>query len=248
MLILAVQALWLGKWQFDPVKQSQTRVVKVSMFTWAVYGSLLLVLAGTFLMRQNTNTDIIDSFKREVDLPIPAQPSPPFPLVTEYCDIVCGFGRGSAELGIPTANVPIEQLPKDINDLDLGVYFGFAHIKAIAGGEPSVETRRDGRTVIYNYGRYLSEANGDLSVLPMVLSVGKNPFYGNDFKTMELHVIHDFKNDFYGAKVKFNILGHIRPELNYTTKEALIEDINIDIRTAQVVLATPPYKSFERQL
>ena len=82
----------------------------------------------------------------------------------------------------------------------------------------------------------------------MVLSVGKNPFYGNDFKTMELHIIHDFKNDFYGAKVKFNILGHIRPELNYTTKEALIEDINIDIRTAQTVLATPPYQVFKQQL
>lgn len=230
------------------MKRSQTRVVEVLMFTWTIYVSLLLVLAGTFLMNRNTNTDIIDTFKREVDLPIPAQPGPPFPLVTGYCDIVCGFGRGSAELGIPTANVPINQLPKGINDLDLGVYFGFAHIKTVDGQELSVETRRDGRTVVYNYGQYLSEANGDLSVLPMVLSVGKNPFYGNDFKTMELHIIHDFKNDFYGARVKFNILGHIRPELNYTTKEALIEDINIDIRTAQTVLATPPYQVFKQQL
>ncbi|CAI4056947.1 hypothetical protein SUVZ_02G3540 [Saccharomyces uvarum] len=218
------------------------------MFSWTFYVSILFVLAGTFLIHRNTNTDMADSFKREVNLPIPVQPRPPFPLVTDYCDIVSGFGRGSAELGIPTANVPIEQLPKRINDLDLGVYFGFAHIKAIDHGEPLVETRQDGRTVVYNYGQYLSEANGDLDVLPMVLSVGKNPFYGNDFKTMELHVLHDFKNDFYGAKVKFNILGHIRPELNYTTKEALINDINIDIKIAQSLLSTPPYQSFKHQL
>ncbi|EJS42319.1 fmn1p [Saccharomyces arboricola H-6] len=218
------------------------------MFSWTVYISILLVLVGTFLIHRNTNTDMINNnFKREVDLPISVQPSTPFPLITEFCDIVSGFGRGSAELGIPTANVPIEQLPKVINDLDLGVYFGFARIKSI-DQEPSVETRQDGRTVVYNYGQYLSEANGDLDILPMVLSVGKNPFYGNDFKTMELHVLHDFENDFYGAKVKFNILGHIRPELNYTTKEALIKDINIDIMTAQSVLATPPYQTFKRQL
>ncbi|EHN03064.1 Fmn1p [Saccharomyces cerevisiae x Saccharomyces kudriavzevii VIN7] len=219
-----------------------------SMFTWTVYISILVVLAGTILMHRNSNADMIDSLEREVNLPIPVQPGPPFPLVTEYCDIVCGFGRGSAELGIPTANVPIGQLPKQMNDLDLGVYFGFAHIKPAEHREPSVETRQDGRTVVYNYGQYLSEVNGDLDVLPMVLSVGKNPFYGNDFKTMELHVLHDFKNDFYGAKVKFNILGHIRPELNYTTKEALIKDINIDIRTAQSVLVTSPYQTFKRQL
>ncbi|CAI4038105.1 hypothetical protein SMKI_04G4450 [Saccharomyces mikatae IFO 1815] len=218
------------------------------MFTWKVYVAAFIVLAGTFLMHRNTSTDMTDSLKREVDLPIPVQPSSPFPLVTEYCDIVSGFGRGSAELGVPTANVPIEQLPKSINDLDLGVYFGFAHIRAVDSEEASVETRQEGRTVTYSYGQYLSEANGDLDVLPMVLSVGKNPFYGNDFKTMELHVLHDFKNDFYGAKVKFNILGHIRPELNYTTKEALIKDINIDIKIAQTVLATPSYQAYKRQL
>ena len=42
---------------------------------------------------------------RPFDKPIPKSPEEPFPIVTGLCDIVSGFGRGSAELGIPTANI-----------------------------------------------------------------------------------------------------------------------------------------------
>lgn len=184
---------------------------------------------------------------RKADCPIPKKPEPPFPILTDYCDIVCGFGRGSAELGIPTANVPMEQLPKGVNDLKLGVYFGFAKIEPVDHEAASV-TRNDGRDVRVDYGRDLEKANGDLDTLPVVLSVGKNPFYGNDFKTVELHIIHKFQHDFYGAKVRFNILGYIRPELNYTTKEALIEDIHIDITTALRALESEGFMPYKSQL
>lgn len=184
---------------------------------------------------------------RAADFPIPDKPSAPFPLVTGYCNIVCGFGRGSAELGIPTANVPVQELSKTINGLQLGVYFGFAKIKAV-DHEPETVSRNNGTKVKMNYGRFLSRENGDLDILPVVLSVGKNPFYDNDFKTAELYIVHEFDNDFYGAQVKFNILGYIRPELNYTTKEALIQDIKIDIKTALKVLNTENYKVFRSQL
>lgn len=65
---------------------------------------------------------------------------------------------------------------------------------------------------------------------------------------MELHIIHNFKDDFYGAKVKFNILGYIRPELDYTTKEALIEDIHIDITTALKALESRDFSVYQSQL
>ncbi|QLL34805.1 hypothetical protein HG536_0H01800 [Torulaspora globosa] len=185
--------------------------------------------------------------RRAADSPIPDKPEDPFPLVTDYCDIVGGFGRGSAELGIPTANIPVNQLPKAINDLELGVYFGFAKLRPVDHGE-EVFTRKNGAKVLMNYGRNLDRQNGDLDPMPVVLSVGKNPFYGNDFKTVELHIIHEFKDSFYGAQVKFSILGHIRPELNYTTKEALIEDINIDILTALEALEMDSFKVYRSQL
>jgi len=44
-------------------------------------------------------------------------------------EIVKGFGRGSKELGIPTANFPedvVEELPEDIKT---GIYFGFASVE-----------------------------------------------------------------------------------------------------------------------
>ncbi|QLG73994.1 hypothetical protein HG535_0F05060 [Zygotorulaspora mrakii] len=179
---------------------------------------------------------------RHCDAEIPDSPRPPYPLVSGYCDITCGFGRGSAELGIPTANVPIEELSVEFNNLSLGIYFGFAKVQAI-DKQLSVDSRSDGTKVEFNYGRYLSKEKDDLNVLPVVLSIGKNPFYGNNFKTIELHIIHKFNKDFYGAKVKFCILGYLRPELDYTTKEALIKDINIDIYKSLSVLSKDSYKS-----
>lgn len=184
---------------------------------------------------------------RPFDCPIPDEPQQPFPILTGYCDIVCGFGRGSAELGIPTANVPVEHLPGEISKLPLGIYFGFAKIKPV-NKPPSTTARTDGTDVTFNYGSRLKRENGDLDTLPVVLSIGRNPFYGNEFNTVELHVIHKFQNDFYGAKVKFNILGYIRPELDYTTKEALINDINIDISKAIEALSKEKYSLLKAQI
>nr|Q75DY2.2 RecName: Full=Riboflavin kinase; AltName: Full=Flavin mononucleotide kinase 1 [Eremothecium gossypii ATCC 10895] len=184
--------------------------------------------------------------RRPVDIPIPASPVQPFPILTEYVDIVAGFGRGSAELGIPTANVPIEQLPSEVNEMATGVYFGWARLRPNMDQEAQVHHRNDGSEVIYNFGSKLSET--ERGVFPIVLSVGWNPFYNNSKKTVELHILNDFEEDFYGAKIKFSFLGYIRPELNYTTKEALIEDIHTDIKIASEVLHTEPYSSLKNQL
>ena len=191
---------------------------------------------------------LLMSIPRPFDRPIPKVPRDPFPILTEPCDIVAGYGRGSSELGFPTVNVPIEQLPKEVNDLELGVYFGYALLKPVLGKEDTMETNEAGRELQFNHGRLLDSASGDLDVLPVVLSVGMNPFYHNKYKTVELHLLHEFKHNFYGAQIKFNILGYIRPELDYTTVEALINDINKDIVIARTALESPEYSSFMTQL
>ncbi|KAL3232284.1 Riboflavin kinase [Nakaseomyces bracarensis] len=201
-----------------------------------------LVLESKSIHSSN-HKDEIQMTVRDVDVPIPEAPKGPYPITTTCCDVICGFGRGSSELGIPTANVPMTQLPELVNKLELGVYFGYARLSVVDGKEDEEIERQDGRGVTYNYGKHLEESNGDLEILPVVLSVGKNPFYNNDYKTVEIHILHDFHHTFYGAKIKFNILGYIRPELNYTTKEALIEDINTDIDIARQVLDTEHYRS-----
>ncbi len=38
--------------------------------------------------------------------------------------VINGFGRGSKQLGVPTANLPPEQLAEELQGLPAGVYFG----------------------------------------------------------------------------------------------------------------------------
>ncbi|CEH12477.1 Riboflavin kinase [Ceraceosorus bombacis] len=45
---------------------------------------------------------------------------------------------------------------------------------------------------------------------------------------MEVHIMHEFQHDFYGKHMKVVVLGYIRPEFNYVSREALIEDIETD--------------------
>jgi riboflavin kinase len=179
---------------------------------------------------------------------IPQRPQPPFPITAKEIPIVSGFGRGSSELGIPTANVPIAQLPEALINLEQGVYFGYAKLHRSKENNnnnlaPSTQLRKDGEEVSYSYGMSLKDDEVDV-VFPQVMSIGWNPFYGNKEKAVELHIVHRFSDTFYGAKVSFNVLGYIRPELNYTSKEALIKDIEKDIEIGISVLEGEGYRVF----
>ncbi|CAJ2504879.1 Uu.00g122730.m01.CDS01 [Anthostomella pinea] len=57
-----------------------------------------------------------------------AGPEPPYPLRMEGT-VISGFGRGSKELGIPTANLPVDTTATPwIADAKSGVYFGWASL------------------------------------------------------------------------------------------------------------------------
>lgn len=84
----------------------------------------------------------------------------------------------------------------------------------------------------------------DQRIFPMVMSVGWNPFYKNTQKTAEVHVIHNFQADFYGLEMRVVVLGYIRPEFNYVSKEALVEDIEMDKRVAVNSLARNLYQDY----
>ena len=65
--------------------------------------------------------------------------------------VINGFGRGSKELGCPTANI---ELPDHVlNAFPMGVYAGWGRVR---GGE----------------------------LYPVAASLGDNPYYGNDKKTL----------------------------------------------------------------
>ncbi|KAG5370371.1 Riboflavin kinase [Yarrowia sp. C11] len=146
--------------------------------------------------------------------------------------IIPGYGRGSADLGIPTANIPISDVPV-LDALETGIYYGLVQIlKTDKKSEKKTSEFQKYRVVDFQYTNQLSEQEIN-AVLPMVMSVGWNPFYQNDQKSAEIHIIHKFAHTFYGASIKVMVLGYLRPEKNFTSLEALVDEIHNDIRVSQ---------------
>ncbi|KAI9089476.1 hypothetical protein DFS34DRAFT_639351 [Phlyctochytrium arcticum] len=137
-------------------------------------------------------------------------PQSPFPVHLKG-EVSKGFGRGSRELGIPTANLPDEVADHAGKTLDTGIYYGWAGVGSCK------------------------------DVHPMVMSFGWNPFYKNEKRSAEIHIIHDYPKDFYGEELRVIVTGYIRPEKNYDSLDALIEDINCDIKCAKKSLTRPAY-------
>ncbi|KAI8889549.1 Flavokinase-domain-containing protein [Backusella circina FSU 941] len=126
--------------------------------------------------------------------------------------VVKGFGRGSKELGIPTANMSEEALESMFTECDTGVYYGWAQIGEIGS-----------------------------TVYPMVMSLGWNPYYKNEKRSAEVHILHQFASDFYGEDIRIIVTGYIRPEQNYPSLDALICDIKTDIEVAKHSLQREAY-------
>lgn len=82
-------------------------------------------------------------------------------------------------------------------------------------------------------------------IYPSVLSIGYNPFYKNTVRSVEIHILHDFDYDFYGAALNLLILGFIRPEYDYVSLEALVQDIKTDCEVARRSLQRPAYEKFK---
>lgn len=128
--------------------------------------------------------------------------------------VIKGFGRGSKELGIPTANYGPEVVNNLPENIQTGVYYGYANVD-----------------------------NGEIH--PMVMSIGWNPFYKNEQKSMETHIIHQYDNDFYGQMLKVCIVGYIRPELNFNSLDELISAIKKDISDAHTFLSDPKNNQYK---
>ncbi|KAG6831543.1 hypothetical protein H0H92_009462 [Tricholoma furcatifolium] len=137
-------------------------------------------------------------------------PREPYPLQMEG-KVIKGYRRGSKELGIPTANLPVDD---NQTPWTSGVYFGWASLR-LPPAEPS------------------NQPATEFSIYPMVMSIGYNPFYGNATRSAEVHLLHDFSGgDFYGVEMRLLIVGFIRPERTYASKQDLIDDIKMDCDVA----------------
>ncbi|OLN86153.1 Riboflavin kinase [Colletotrichum chlorophyti] len=165
-----------------------------------------------------------------------AGPEAPFPLKMEG-KVISGFGRGSKELGIPTANLPVDssQTPW-IDTTPSGVYFGWASL-SLPQSHPDRVAPPPGPGV----GSGPAQPRQEFQLYPMVMSIGYNPFYKNTVRSAEVHVLHKFTADFYDAHMRLLILGFVREEKDYKSLEALIADINLDCDVARNSLNRPAW-------
>jgi riboflavin kinase len=141
---------------------------------------------------------------------------------------VPGFGRGSKDLGIPTANLDCSRMESStpFENLPNGIYWGFCRI-----GENETESKNS------HVGRVYKAA----------LSIGYNPTYKNQIKTIEPHLIAEpddplrhasisgetLFEDFYGLPVRLSVVGYLRPELPFEGLEKLTVAIKNDIASTE---------------
>jgi len=143
-------------------------------------------------------------------------------LPLRMCSVVVkGFGRGSSDLGIPTANLSREQIKLNLvdavfDDLPTGIYWGYCRI----GTNPAI--------------------------FKTACSIGFNPYYGNKSKTVEPHLIaprdsehrhqsscgETLLGEFYDQPIRLTLVGYLRPELPFEGVEKLVSAIKQDISNA----------------
>ncbi|KAL2130303.1 hypothetical protein VTI74DRAFT_6653 [Chaetomium olivicolor] len=171
-----------------------------------------------------------------------AGPEAPYPLQMSGT-VISGFGRGSKELGIPTANLPVDDaLTPWISSVHSGVYFGWASLNLPPTHPDFIPTPSSTTTSSASASASSQTTDGvkggnGFTVYPMVMSIGYNPFFKNTVRSAEVHVLRDFAADFYGVEMRLLITGFIREEKDYSGLEALIADINFDCEVAKRSLA-----------
>ena len=152
--------------------------------------------------------------------------------------VVRGYGRGSKDLGIPTANVSRDKEDLycscgDFDHLPTGIYWGFACIDGGGGGGDKDD---DGNSML-----------GKVHVA--AISIGYNPTYNNKELTVEPHLIaaatHPRRHasstgetqfpDFYEMNIVLSVVGYLRPELPFEGLEKLTDAIKKDIVDAEIL-------------
>jgi riboflavin kinase / FMN adenylyltransferase len=120
--------------------------------------------------------------------------------------VVRGYQRGRA-LGFPTAN--LEPPAKTAIPAD-GIYAGWLVSLDAAG----IETER----------------------WPAALSVGTNPTFGGQERTVEAHALDRDDLDLYGVHVAVDFVARLRATVKFESVEALVRQMHIDIGAVRRLL------------
>jgi riboflavin kinase len=147
--------------------------------------------------------------------------------------VIKGYNRGANELGTPTGGLNNWSIKVVMLCKKRGYTVSFWFAISIANFEEEVVKSIPSE---FQDGVYYGYASLYHDVYPMVMSIGTNPYFNNPNRSAEVHLLHSFEKDFYGEMIKVVIVGYIRPQLNFNTKDELTAAIQSDIEEAKFKL------------
>ena len=111
------------------------------------------------------------------------------------------------------------------------------HGRAIGAklGYPTANLQLDVQKQLPSDGVYLANILIDGLALPAVVNVGKNPTVGNEYTTVEAHIM-DYEGDMYGKIISIAFLHFLRQEKHFSSLDELQAQIKEDIRRAKELL------------
>ncbi|MCI7306275.1 MAG: bifunctional riboflavin kinase/FAD synthetase [Trueperella sp.] len=120
-----------------------------------------------------------------------------------------GFKRGR-ELGFPTANLPGSGVGEVPRD---GVYAGWV-VRQVPGSTATVH-------------------------LPAAISIGTNPQFDGETRTVEAHVLGRADLNLYGEEIAIDFVDYVRPMLKMDSVEQLQAQMDEDLRKSAEILGVP---------
>jgi len=84
-------------------------------------------------------------------------------------------------------------------------------------------------------------------VYESVTSIGWNPYFKNQKKSMETYVMHEFDEDFYGSTLRVCLVGYIRDEMDFKSLEDLKVAIQNDIEFSKQELEKPENSKYRTE-
>ncbi len=131
--------------------------------------------------------------------------------------VISGFGRGSKELGIPTANLPVDATVTPwIEEPSSRAFTSRGGRRCVCRirtrNQPADEAYRPGSPSI----RWSCRSATTLFTRTFTV------------RSAEVHLLHKFSDDFYGVEMRLLLAGSSARRRTTPGLEALIEDINID--------------------
>lgn len=161
-------------------------------------------------------------------------------------EVLKGFGRGSSQLGFPTANLP----PASAEGLPRGVYYGWAQLLPPRQDDSSDSSASSDESDLSDESDESDSSDvacEDHEVHPMVMNIGYRPTVEDEGEvTVELHVMHTFQGDFYGKRMRAAALGFLRPEVKFDGVGQLKAQIRADIGVAKSQLASWQSQQWKR--